>query len=294
MDVRLRGSLGRSGLARPGLTRAALARAGLAAAVTALLAAAASLALKFQRMFKERQRLTLAALHDPLTGLANRTKLAQRLEAALSEAAQSGWLVGILFCDLDGFRQVNKEHGHAAGDLLLAATALRIESAVRPTDTVARLGGDEFVVVCPGLSPSESEANAALAAIANRIRDAVGEPFVVGEPVVRSEPFVVGEPVVRSEPFAIGEPARDISLQISIGAAVANSATLGSATSGNAASAALGSATSAAPGGGGTAAWLLRQADLAMSHAKLAQSKLAQSKLTQSKLAHPKRQPHQR
>ncbi len=165
--------------------------------------AAVSLARKTQRMISERKRLTHAALHDPLTGLANRTKLASRLEAALSEAEASGQLVGALFCDLDGFHQVNKNHGHGAGDLLLVAIALRIESAVRPTDTVARLGGDEFVVICPGLSPAAHEATAALEAIARRIRRAVSEPVQVG-----------GSSAVG------GRVSQQISQQISIGAAV--------------------------------------------------------------------------
>ncbi|WP_164983908.1 diguanylate cyclase domain-containing protein [Cellulomonas endophytica] len=95
--------------------------------------------------------LVRLALHDALTGLPNRTLLHERLAAAL-EADPHGSGVGVLFCDLDGFKEVNDAAGHAAGDELLRHVARRFEHAVRPTDTLARLGGDEFAVVCSDLS----------------------------------------------------------------------------------------------------------------------------------------------
>ena len=97
---------------------------------------------------RNEERMRHDALHDPLTGLANRTLLRDRLEHALARTQREGGRTGVLFIDLDSFKQVNDAHGHAAGDAVLVELAGRLRRAVRPSDTVARLGGDEFVVVC--------------------------------------------------------------------------------------------------------------------------------------------------
>jgi diguanylate cyclase (GGDEF)-like protein len=91
------------------------------------------------------------ALRDPLTGLANRTLLFDRLEMAIAQRERNGGEVGVLFCDVDGFKLVNDRWGHTTGDLLLCRVGELLESATRETDTVARFAGDEFVVVCPEL-----------------------------------------------------------------------------------------------------------------------------------------------
>jgi diguanylate cyclase (GGDEF)-like protein/PAS domain S-box-containing protein len=91
--------------------------------------------------------LSEQAVRDPLTGLANRTLLQERLRAALSRDARSHGGTGLLFLDLDGFKAVNDRHGHAVGDTVLREVARRLTATVRPSDTVARLGGDEFVVL---------------------------------------------------------------------------------------------------------------------------------------------------
>ena len=93
------------------------------------------------------EQLRILALHDQLTGLPNRHSLNERLAVALTRAARSHDPVALLFIDLDGFKRVNDEFGHAAGDEVLCEVAKRLQLAVRATDVVARFGGDEFVVL---------------------------------------------------------------------------------------------------------------------------------------------------
>jgi len=102
--------------------------------------------------------LTERAVRDPLTGLANRALLEERLRASLARDGRSGDSTGALFLDLDGFKDVNDRHGHAVGDAVLRAVAERLVTAVRPSDTVARLGGDEFVVLVEGATDIAMEA----------------------------------------------------------------------------------------------------------------------------------------
>ena len=92
------------------------------------------------------------AISDPLTGLANRTLLLDRLEVAIAQRHRDGGEVGVLFCDIDDFKLVNDRAGHETGDRMLCSIADRLRMATRSTDTVARIGGDEFVVICPGLA----------------------------------------------------------------------------------------------------------------------------------------------
>ena len=112
------------------------------------------------------------ALHDPLTGLANRALLLERIDIALAALAREGGLVALVFFDLDGFKPVNDALGHEAGDEVLCEVAERLVASMRPRDTVARFGGDEFVVLCEGL-----EDTAAATALARRVVDAVGRPY---------------------------------------------------------------------------------------------------------------------
>ena len=128
----------------------------------------------------ERRRLeeTLAhqATHDRLTDLPNRALLLDHVELALARASRDGHLVGLLFLDIDRFKQVNDTHGHDAGDELLRLVARRLAGVLRPADTVARLGGDEFVVLCEEL---DDEHHAV--AVAQRVLSAIADaPFAIG------------------------------------------------------------------------------------------------------------------
>lgn len=97
------------------------------------------------------RNLTLQASHDALTGLANRTAFYARLQAALAHPDRRDGTQAVLFVDLDDFKDVNDELGHAAGDEVLCAVAARLTNTVRPGDLVARLGGDEFALLLDGV-----------------------------------------------------------------------------------------------------------------------------------------------
>jgi diguanylate cyclase (GGDEF)-like protein/PAS domain S-box-containing protein len=92
------------------------------------------------------EALTFHALHDPLTGLANRRKLDDHLELALARARRGDGTVAVFFCDLDRFKDVNDRFSHADGDQLLREVATRLKAVLRAADTLARVGGDEFVL----------------------------------------------------------------------------------------------------------------------------------------------------
>ncbi len=100
----------------------------------------------------EEPELVRQATHDPLTGLANRTKIVNTATGLLLDTAPD-LSVSAVYLDVDRFKRFNDAHGHAVGDCALLAVADRLRSLTEPTDLVGRMGGDEFVLVCPGISP---------------------------------------------------------------------------------------------------------------------------------------------
>jgi diguanylate cyclase (GGDEF)-like protein/PAS domain S-box-containing protein len=121
------------------------------------------------------EQLRHRAFHDPLTQLANRALLSDRLQHALAREGRFEDQVAVLFVDLDEFKAVNDALGHASGDELLVMVARRLRSCLRSADTAARLGGDEFGVLLEGVSDVDEAV-----AVARRILDAIGEPFSIG------------------------------------------------------------------------------------------------------------------
>jgi diguanylate cyclase (GGDEF)-like protein len=127
-----------------------------------------------RELHESRERLRYLSEHDALTGLPNRVLLNERLRMALDFADRNQTHVGVLMADLDGFKAVNDEFGHQAGDRLLCELATRLKQCVRLTDTVARIGGDEFLVL---LSELRDPAEAQL--IASKLLAATATPVAI-------------------------------------------------------------------------------------------------------------------
>jgi diguanylate cyclase (GGDEF)-like protein/PAS domain S-box-containing protein len=120
------------------------------------------------------EQLSHQALHDSLTGLANRALFEDRLTQAHARIARQGGFGAVLLLDLDDFKGVNDAHGHLVGDQLLTGLARRFEFVTRTTDTLSRFGGDEFLYLAEGLgSPQEAEE------VATRLIDVLAEPFSI-------------------------------------------------------------------------------------------------------------------
>ncbi|WP_262967122.1 diguanylate cyclase domain-containing protein [Methylobacter psychrophilus] len=122
------------------------------------------------------QRIEQLAYYDALTKLANRTLLADHVQQAISLASRQNHLVGLLYLDLDRFKDINDSLGHSVGDDLLMLVASRLLSCVRDTDTVSRLGGDEFVVLLSHISSADNVLD-----VAKKILEALSEVFEISE-----------------------------------------------------------------------------------------------------------------
>lgn len=122
------------------------------------------------------QELKLRALHDPLTGLPNRTLLLNRLQQSLVRRDEATAGLAVLFIDLDHFKRINDSFGHDAGDQVLITVAKRLQSVARSHDTAARLAGDEFVMVCPDVACYRDAS-----AIAQCLQHALAQPIHLKE-----------------------------------------------------------------------------------------------------------------
>ena len=123
----------------------------------------------------ERQARHLAA-HDALTSLPNRSRFCERLAQALGPQRPAHGRVAVLYIDLDGFKPINDEHGHAVGDEVLRIVAMRMTRAVRADDMVSRLGGDEFACLV-----TDRLDRAQLTRLAGKLFDAIAAPLTLGE-----------------------------------------------------------------------------------------------------------------
>jgi len=125
------------------------------------------------------EKIQNLAFHDSLTGLPNRRLLNDRLFQTMAASKRSGHFAALMFIDLDNFKPLNDQHGHAAGDLLLQEVARRITGCVREVDTVSRFGGDEFVVLLSELDVDNAESVKEAGIVAEKIRVALAEPYVL-------------------------------------------------------------------------------------------------------------------
>ncbi len=114
------------------------------------------------------------ALHDSLTGLANRNLLQQRLDDTMRMAERVRNKIAVMFLDLDGFKAVNDIFGHATGDKLLRIVASRLESCAREVDTVARIGGDEFAIIYTNINDAKD-----ITKTANRVLESIKKPIII-------------------------------------------------------------------------------------------------------------------
>lgn len=115
------------------------------------------------------------AYYDALTGLPNRRLLYERMNLAMAHARRNKYLLGILFCDIDGLKRVNDNLGHDKGDQVLVTVAQRLQSILRESDTVARIGGDEGVVLIDHVTQPED-----VAVVAKKILDVIRMPMKIG------------------------------------------------------------------------------------------------------------------
>ncbi|MFC6569033.1 GGDEF domain-containing protein [Actinoplanes utahensis] len=144
------------------------------------LAPVLSIPLVLVRISRLKHALVYQATHDELTGLVNRRHLFTVMQKAIAAHADGApGDLALIYCDLNGFKPVNDEHGHEAGDAILRAASRRIIAAVRPGDVVARIGGDEFLIFC-----TRADANA-VHLLSDRVAAGIAEPVAWGDQSLR-------------------------------------------------------------------------------------------------------------
>ncbi len=133
---------------------------------------------------QQEDRLWRQANFDALTGLPNRTLFMDRLSQAIHSAHREGWLLALMFIDLDHFKWINDSLGHEAGDQLLQEVAQRLRACARESDTVARLGGDEFTIILPDIDGRGGGEQ-----VAKKVLESLAQPLTLAG---RKEPFTSG------------------------------------------------------------------------------------------------------
>ena len=147
-----------------------------------------SIAIEREQALEEIRRL---AYHDSLTKLPNRRLMSERLHLAMATSQRTGLPGALMVLDLDNFKPLNDEYGHAAGDLLLQEVARRLTDSLRETDTVARLGGDEFVAVVGGLDAEAARAADQALNIATHIATVLARPYRLSVNPDEASPTVI-------------------------------------------------------------------------------------------------------
>ncbi len=122
------------------------------------------------------ERLQHLALHDPLTGLSNRTLIFDRIGSTIAAAKRNKTSFALFFLDLDNFKPINDAYGHDAGDIALQAVADRLRTCVRESDTVGRVGGDEFVLLIRDVAGRKTAES-----VAAKVTDALSAPFAIND-----------------------------------------------------------------------------------------------------------------
>jgi diguanylate cyclase (GGDEF)-like protein len=128
-----------------------------------------------QKILQE-QHIRFLALHDPLTGLANRNLFIDRLSQAVSYAERHGTSAVLMYIDLDDFKDVNDTYGHEAGDTVLKEVGRRLLTCIRSVDSVARVGGDEFVIILQDMTGDRE-----VEQVVRRVRERIALPVELGE-----------------------------------------------------------------------------------------------------------------
>jgi len=132
-----------------------------------------------QALLKQKDILNHQAHHDALTGLPNRVLFSERLEQAIAKSKRQNLKVGLLFIDLDHFKEINDSLGHAVGDEILKEVTNRLSSTIRKEDILARLGGDEFTIIIEGLKEAED-----VTVLAQKIIDLLSEPIKIDDNIL--------------------------------------------------------------------------------------------------------------